>query len=107
MSVLSTCANNVAAGYVQAFGWAGQFVGVTAPTTIDIHANAELERLSPADRAQLIADLQAGTLSWTEVRTKLRKDGAATQDDPKAAAEIAARKAAQPQPPVVQAQPQQ
>ena len=107
MSVLSTCANNTAAGYVQALGWASQFVaGASGEITIDIHANAELERLSPADRAQLIADLQAGTLSWSEIRAKLRKDGSASQDDKLAAAEIAARKASQPTP-VVQAQQQQ
>jgi hypothetical protein len=108
MSILSTCANNTAAAYVQALGWASAFVaGAAGEITIDIHANAELERLSPADRAQLIADLQAGTLSWSEVRAKLRRDGSTSQEDDKAAAEIAARKAAQPQPPVVQAQPQQ
>jgi hypothetical protein len=103
MSVLGACAHNTAAGYVQALGWAGQFVNASGVTTIDIHANAELERLSPADRQQLIADLHAGLLSWTEVRAKLRLAGVASQEDAIASAEIAACKASQPSP-VVQAQ---
>jgi len=107
MSILSTCASNTAAGYVQALGWAGQFVpGASGETTIDIHANAELERLAPEDRAALVADLQAGVLSWVEVRAKYRRDGSATLDDATAAQEIAARKASQPTP-AVQAPPQQ
>lgn len=92
MSVLSTCANNVAAGYVQALGWAGQFANVGGASTIDIHANAELERMTPAERTQLVAELQNGGISWTEYRSKMRQSGIATQDDDEAALEIAARK---------------
>jgi|PlaIllAssembly_1097288.scaffolds.fasta_scaffold07216_2 hypothetical protein len=107
MSVLTTCANNVASGYQQALTWASQFIpGASGEITVDIHANAALDRLSPAERQQLIADLQAGTLSWSEVRTQLRRDGVASLDDTIAAAEIAARKKLQ-QSPAVQAPTQQ
>jgi len=95
MSVLSTCASNVAAAYVQALTWAGQFVGVSGTATIDIHANAELERMTPAERAQLMSEVQNGLLSWTEGRRKMRQSGLATDEDEKAVIEIAARKQSQ------------
>jgi len=92
MSVLSTCANNVAAAYMQGFVWAGQFAGVSGTTAINIHANAELERMTPAERMQLMSEVQNGLLSWTEGRRKFRQSGLATDEDEKAAIEIAARK---------------
>jgi hypothetical protein len=87
MSVLNLCANNVAAAYTKCLAWAGLFAGVAAPSTIELHPNAELERLTPEERAALIADLQEGTLSFTEVRNKLRSAGLATEDDAKVKAE--------------------
>jgi hypothetical protein len=92
MSVLSTCANNVAAAYVQALGWAGQFAGVSGEAVVDIHANAELERMTPGERQQLMAELQGGGISWLEYRAKMRQSGIATVDDKQAAIDIAATK---------------
>lgn len=87
MSVLSLCASNVAAAYVQCLKWAGLFAGVQEASTIELHPNAELERLTSDERAALIADLQEGTLSFTEVRAKLRSAGLATEKDEKVKAE--------------------
>jgi hypothetical protein len=83
MSVLSLCASNVSAAYTKCMEWAGLFAGVTGAATIKLHPNAELERLTPEERTALIADLQEGTLSFTEVRAKLRAAGLATEDDDK------------------------
>jgi hypothetical protein len=88
MSVLSTCANNVAAGYMQAFAWAGQFAGVGGESKIDIHANAEIERLSPEERKQLMAEWQGKAITWGEYRALLRRSGVATEDDETAQEQI-------------------
>ena len=92
MSILDTCSHNTAAAYVQSLAWAGLFAGVSGESTIDIHANAELERMTPDERTSLMAELQNGGISWTEYRQKMRKSGIAIQDDKQAAAEIAVRK---------------
>jgi hypothetical protein len=106
MSVLSSCATNVAAGYVQALGWAGQYAGAPGAATVDIHANAELERMTAAERMQLMTEMQKGGISWTEYRRKMRQSGIATDDDKQAAIDIAARKQ-QSQPVAVPQQEQQ
>jgi hypothetical protein len=82
MSILTACASNVSAAYTKCMQWAGLFAGVAEPSTIELHPNSELERLTTTDeRAALIADLQVGTLSFTEVRDSLRSAGLATEDD--------------------------
>lgn len=80
MSVLNMCANNVAAGYAQALAHASQFAGGDATSTIEMHANAELERLSPEEQTVLISLLQAGIASKQEIRDILRKGGVQLSD---------------------------
>jgi len=104
LSVLSTCANNVAAGYTKALQWAGMFAGTKQESTFTMHPNADLDSLSIEERAQLMAELQDGGISWTEYREHLHASGVATQDDAKAKAEIAADK---PKPPVAPPVPPQ
>jgi hypothetical protein len=97
ISVLGACSQNVAAVYVRAFGWCSQFAtGAPAPVKFEIDPAFELGRMEAADRAALIADVQAGLVTWTEAREKYRAAGIATLDDAKAKAEIAADK---PEPP--------
>jgi hypothetical protein len=98
LSVLSTCANNVAAGYTQALKWAGMFAGAKQDSVFKMHPNADLDSLSIEERAQLMAEMQDGGISWTEYRDHLRSSGVATQDDAKAKAEIEAAKPKQPAP---------
>jgi hypothetical protein len=82
MSILTMCSSNVAAAYVKCLQWAGLFAGVQEASKIELHPNSALEHLTSNDeRAALIADLQAGTLSFTEVRNELRSAGLATEDD--------------------------
>lgn len=92
LSVLSTCANNVAAGYTQALKWAGMFAGTKQESTFEMHPNADLDSLSIEERAQLMAELQNDGISWTEYREHLHASGVATQTDAKAKAEIEADK---------------
>jgi hypothetical protein len=98
LSVLGTCANNVAAGYVQALQWAGMFAGAKQESVFKMHPNADLDSLSIEERAQLMAEMQGGGISWTEYREHLHASGVATQDDAKAKAEIEKDKPKQPAP---------
>lgn len=91
LSVLSTCAKNVADGYTQALRWAGMFAGTKQESVFEMHPNADLDSLSIEERAQLMEELQKGGISWTEYRDHLRASGIATQKDSVAKAEIAAR----------------
>lgn len=96
LSVLSTCANNVAAGYVQALKWAGMFAGTKQDSVFEMHANAEFDSLSVEERAQLMAEMQNDGITWSEYRAHLHAAGVATLDDKKAKAEIEAEDAAEP-----------
>lgn len=109
-SILASCANNVSAAFTQALVWAARFVGV-ASDGIKFALNTEFALTTmPADeRNALIADMQAGSVTWTEVRTALRRAGIVYQDDATAKAEIdkfmeeQAKLAAAGKPPVVAA----
>lgn len=88
-SILASCANNVSAAYTKQLQRAARFVGAaenecgfTLPTDFAV------TQMTVEARMQLIADMQAGTLSFTEVRSQLRKAGIATEDDAVAKAEI-------------------
>jgi len=95
-SILASCADNVSAAYTKMLGFAARFVGA-APEECKYELNTDfaMVSLSPEDRMQLIADMQAGALSFTEVRTQLRRVGVATQADSEALTEIKARAEAQ------------
>lgn len=88
-SVLSNIANNVSLAFVWALGWAAMFVGVPE-TGIVFEANSDFDisKMSPGERAQLIAEWQAEAITWTEMRAGLRKSGVATLPDDEAEAEI-------------------
>lgn len=92
-SILATIANNVSAGYQFALEWAAKFVGVTGAPKFQLNTEFAITKLSPQERTALIAEWQAGAISWTELREKLHGGGIATQDDAKALAEIEAANA--------------
>ncbi len=88
-SILASCANNVSAAFTSALVWAGRFMGA-ATDGISFKLNTEFALTTmPADeRNALIADMQAGAVSWTEVRTALRRAGVVFQSDEDARTEI-------------------
>ena len=88
-SILASCANNVSAAFTAALVWAGRFVGAAAEgISFKLNTEFALTTMAADERNALIADMQAGAVSWTEVRTALRRAGVATADDEKAKAEI-------------------
>jgi hypothetical protein len=89
ISVLGSCAENVNAAYNTALGWACRFAGETGAVTFKIHPEFELMRMTPQERAQLIAEWQGKAITFTEMRDGLRKADIATQPDDVAKEEIA------------------
>lgn len=95
-SILASCANNVSAAYTFILKCAAAFVSAApAECSFRLPTDFALNRMSVEERTQLIADMQAGALSFTEVRTQLRRAGLTTQDDAAAKLEIDARQEAQ------------
>lgn len=89
-SVLSSTAKNVSAAYQWALEWCGVFVGSgEAGIEYKLNDDFDIARMTPEERAQAIKDWQAGAITWTEMRTAMRKAGVATEDDEKAKQQIA------------------
>jgi hypothetical protein len=87
-SILATAAKNVATAYTEALEWCAEFAGISetaADTSVIFELNTDFPaaRMSPEERAQLVAEWQAGGISYTEMRDHLRKAGVATEDDEK------------------------
>jgi len=78
ISTLGTCAKNVAAGCERALGWAGAFAGTDEPSTFTVYPDAELGRMTPEERNQLVLEWQAGAIVESEMRSKLQQAGVAT-----------------------------
>jgi hypothetical protein len=55
-----------------------------------INSDFDLSDLDPNERQQLIAEWQAEAITWTEMRTALKRSRVAFQDDEEARSEIEA-----------------
>jgi len=86
-STLVSSAENVSAAMTWAIEVAGQYAGTTGGE-FTLNTEYELNTLSPGEQKEVIATWQAGAISWTEMRTRLRHGGLATQDDKTAKKEI-------------------
>lgn len=82
-SVLSSATKNVSAAYRKALFHASRFVGEVDPDKIEFDLNSDFAAAmaSPAERAQIVAEYQAGLITFEEAREQLRKAGIAYQDD--------------------------
>lgn len=88
-SILASCANNDSAAYTKQLQRAARFVGADPSECLfKLPTDFAIVQMTPEARMQLIADMQAGTLSYTEVRTQLRQAGLTSQDDATAQKEI-------------------
>lgn len=88
-STLVQCAKNVAAAYQQTLEWACDFYG-SSPEEVDYQLSTDfaIAGMTPEERQAWLADLQAGVVSWSEVRYAYRQAGIAYLDDEQAKAEI-------------------
>ena len=86
-SILSSATKNLNAAYNKALTWAERFAS-TGNFKFKINSDFDLSDLDPNERAQLIAEWQSEAISWTEMRTALKRSRVAFQDDEEARSEI-------------------
>lgn len=88
-STLVTIAKNVSSAMKWALEWCAVFLNI-AESSVDFQLNTdfELSKMSAEQINSVIKSWQAEALSFTEMRTILRKNGQATQDDEEAKKEI-------------------
>lgn len=88
-SILVQCAKNSAAAVQKCLRWASLFYGpLNEKLTYELSTDFSIVRMSAEERKVLLADWQAGAISFTEMRNALRQSGVAYLDDVKAKAEI-------------------
>lgn len=88
-SILASSAKNVSNAYTWAFKWCAKFVGESEDNIkFELNTEFDLTKMTPEERRQLIAEWQAGAISFTEMRDNLRGGGVAKLDDEAAKAEI-------------------
>lgn len=80
-STLATVANNVTKAFQKGLEWAAQLAGATGEIEFKIHSNLGLSKMTPDERRELIAEWQAGAITFTEMRDGLHQAGIATEDD--------------------------
>lgn len=96
-STLSSSAKNVSAAFQWALEWAAKFVGVPETAIkFELHTDFELARMTPQERAQLVAEWQAGAIAFEEMRDNMRRAGIAKLDDAAAKTKIAEELASAP-----------
>lgn len=88
-SILSSATKNLNAAYNKALTWAEMFAS-TGEFRFKINSDFDLSDLDPSERQQLIAEWQAEAITWTEMRTALKRSRVAFQDDEEARSEIEA-----------------
>lgn len=84
VSILASSAKNVAAAYRTALGWCGVFLGTTEEPEFDLNTDFEIGRMSAQERQQLVAEWQAGAITFEEMRFNLRRANVAYLDDEEA-----------------------
>lgn len=90
-STLIAIAKNVSSAMKWALEWCAYFMNVSeANVDFALNTDFELSKMSAEEINSVIKNWQAGAMSFTEMRTILRKNGQATQDDETAKKEIQA-----------------
>lgn len=91
-SVLTSCARNVSQAMLQCIKWACDFYGYDDATkescVYQLSTDFAIQKMSSDERRQLLAEWQAGLVSFSEARSQLRQNGVATLDDEEAKDEI-------------------
>lgn len=91
VSTLTSCARNVSQGIENALIAAAAFANATVDADsiiFQLSTDFAIQKMSPDERRQLLAEWQGGILSFTEARAQLRQSGVATLDDEEAKEEI-------------------
>ena len=88
-SILSSTTKNVSAAITFALKVCARYAGAPdANIKYELNTEFSISKLSPQQQAQIIASWQQDAITFSEMRTALRRDGIATLDDDAARAEI-------------------
>lgn len=90
-STLTSCARNVSQAFESALMAAASFSGVEVDAdkiVFQLSTDFAINKMSPEERRQVLAEWQGGLLSFSEARNQLRQSGIANLDDDVARAEI-------------------
>ncbi len=80
-SILSMVADNVSFAYLNALIFASKFVNTSEEIEFKLNKDFEFKSMDSQERMQLLAEWQAGAISFTEMRNILRKDGITSEED--------------------------
>ena len=88
-SITAHLANNLSDAYSRAFNYCGQFLGIKHTCTVVFNTKFDTNKMTADERRQLIAEWQAGAITFSEMRARLIDDEIAfIEDDELAKAEI-------------------
>ena len=89
-SALVSSSKNVSDAFEWALKWATRWVGQPDDAVVfELNTDFDISRITPEERKQVVEEWQKGAITFTEMRTSLRKAGVAIEDDNKAKAQIA------------------
>lgn len=88
-SILGSSTKNVNDGYATALMWAQMFTSGTGEIVFTLNSDFDLSNMTPSERQQLVAEWQAEAITWTEMRTALKRTRIAFEDDEAAREDIA------------------
>ena len=80
-SVLSTIANNTSDAYARVLNWCGLYAGTTQECKVTLNTRFNTNKMTAQERQQLIAEWQAGAISFPEMRANLYEDEVAKIED--------------------------
>lgn len=83
-SMLSSVTKNVADAYTHALEWCRQFAGTGGDVSYVLNTDFAAAHLTPDERAELVAEWQAGAIGYSEMRAQFRRAGVATLKDEEA-----------------------
>lgn len=93
-SILASSAKNVSDAIGQSLAWASKFVSSSKlEYTFRLSDDFDIAKMSPEGQRQLIANFQAGLITWTETRNILRRSDLVSEDDDEAKKQIDEMKA--------------
>lgn len=88
-SALVSSAKNVSDAFEWALKWAARWIGQPDEAVVfTLNSDFDISRITPEERRQVVEEWQKGAITFTEMRTSLRKAGIAIEEDNKAKAQI-------------------
>lgn len=88
-SILTSCANNTSIAYTAALKYAAWLMSATGEVEYKLNTDFDIADLTPEEIKAVIEAWIKGTITFTEMRSMLRRYGWATEDDAAAKAAIA------------------